>query len=276
MRASVVPRERANWSIAAGPYVVRVVGTEFDVSWDPEAEQLSVQVRRGAVEINGPVLLGGQHVSTGQLFSVDIREKRAVLREIAQAATPPESAEVPASEQVDAEPVPEASAEATSELTKNEPPTVTWQSLAKQGQYKKALAIIDRTGYDRTEQSLSALELLRLADVARMGDQPDRAMGTLQLVRQRFPGSRAASEAAYTLGLTEFDQRGRYAAAASWFSTYLREQPAGPLAREALGRLMEAQLKLGQRDQAKATAERYLQAYPKGPHRDVAIRLTGR
>jgi TolA-binding protein len=153
---------------------------------------------------------------------------------------------------------------------------VSWEALAREGEYKKALAVVDRNGYDRTEQSLSALGLLRLADVARMGGKPQRAMRTLELVRRRFPGSKAASMAAYTLGVTEFDQRKRYAEAATWFSTYLREQPSGPLAREALGRLMEAQLRLGQREQAKATAERYLRAYPKGPHRDVANRLTDR
>src|SRR5262249_50978768 len=38
VHARVVPREGADWSIVAGPFNVRVVGTEFDVAWDPESE----------------------------------------------------------------------------------------------------------------------------------------------------------------------------------------------------------------------------------------------
>ena len=60
------------------------------------------------------------------------------------------------------------------------------------------------------------------------------------------------------------------AQAADWFSTYLREQPSGALAREALGRLIEAYQAAGDRVSARATAERYLKSYPDGPHATLA------
>jgi TolA-binding protein len=73
-----------------------------------------------------------------------------------------------------------------------------------------------------------------------------------------------------------FDQRGDYPSAARWFWTYLGEEPGGSLASDALGRLMEAQSRSGNQAAAKATARRYLEAYPNGLHQDVASRLTGR
>jgi TolA-binding protein len=115
-----------------------------------------------------------------------------------------------------------------------------------------------------------------LADVARMGGQPVRAVELLHVTRRRFPRSEAASVAAYTLGVTAFDQAGSYAEAAKWFEVYLRERPTGPLAAEALGRLMESTDRLGRHGRAEALARKYLQLYPNGAHRDVATRLTSR
>ena len=40
--------------------------------------------------------------------------------------------------------------------------------------------------------------------------------------------------------------------AASWFETYLREQPSGPLMGDAFGRLMEARLRAGDATRARA------------------------
>ena len=55
--------------------------------------------------------------------------------------------------------------------------------------------------------------------------------------------------------------------------TALREDPSGPLARETLGRTMEARSRSGDADGARALARQYLQRYPKGPHAAFATRL---
>jgi outer membrane protein assembly factor BamD (BamD/ComL family) len=57
---------------------------------------------------------------------------------------------------------------------------------------------------------------------------------------------------------------------------YLKEQPGGPLAREAQGRLMEALYRGGDRAGASRTAEAYLSANPSGPHARLARTLLGR
>jgi TolA-binding protein len=117
---------------------------------------------------------------------------------------------------------------------------------------------------------------LQLSDVARMGGQPSRASEILHALRVRFPRSEEASIAAYTLGVTAFDQHAAYTEAASWFETYLRERPKGALAAEAMGRLLESEASAGRSDRAESTARQYLAAFPTGAHRDVAMRIVSR
>ena len=64
--------------------------------------------------------------------------------------------------------------------------------------------------------------------------------------------------------------------AAQWFGKYLEEAPGGALAREALGRLIEAELESGNRANASSAASRYLKSYPDGPHVPLAREVLGR
>src|SRR5262245_59016946 len=49
---AVVHRPRARWSVEAGPFVVQVTGTTFDVSWSPAGDVLRVRLLAGAVSVN--------------------------------------------------------------------------------------------------------------------------------------------------------------------------------------------------------------------------------
>jgi TolA-binding protein len=278
LKAKVTPRKSADWTISAGPYVVRVVGTEFDVVWDPEELLLEVEVTRGIVKVSGPVLAGDQAVSAMQRLSVAPAQGRAT---IATFEPQSETADLGAA---GADTAPAESAESEEHAAANTIPGAvpggtagpTWQALAKRGDFGKAFELVERLGFDNVARTAGPEDLLQLADVARIGGQPARATQIFRILRRRFPRTRAASVAAYTMGVTAFDQAASYTNAARWFQTYLHEQPTGPLAAEALGRLMEAQERLGRHEQAQATARRYLDTYPKGPHRDVAERLTER
>ena len=66
------------------------------------------------------------------------------------------------------------------------------------------------------------------------------------MLRRRFAGTERGALAAFALGRLEFDVYGEHRKAASWFATYVREQPAGALVREARGRLVEAKALLGE------------------------------
>jgi TolA-binding protein len=104
-----------------------------------------------------------------------------------------------------------------------------------------------------------------LARAARLAGRLDISKAALLSCRRRFAGTQDAAMAAYLLG-----RSAAAAEAARWFATYLTEQPNGPLAREANGRLMEAQFGSGQREAARAQARAYLLRYPAGPHADFA------
>jgi ferric-dicitrate binding protein FerR (iron transport regulator) len=115
--------------------------------------------------------------------------------------------------------------------------------------------------------------LLR-ADAERRGGNNRAAYTFLLDARQRFPKGIGAARAAFDLGVLAFDVHEDFDDAATWFATYLQEAPHGPLEREALGRLMEAEARSEHHDRAALTAHRYLEQFPKGPHALLAKDLT--
>ena len=118
----------------------------------------------------------------------------------------------------------------------------------------------------------SAAEVTEDAASEDAASEDERA---LLLIRRRFAGTSRAAVAAFSLGRLEFDKRHEHAKAAQWFGTYLKEQPAGSLAREARGRLIEATLAAGDRSRARLLAAEYLELHPGGPHAELAQRLVG-
>jgi len=152
-------------------------------------------------------------------------------------------------------------------------PTEPILALARRGAHAEAIGAAEANGFDTTCNATSAEGLLLLADSARYAGRFDRATEALATARRRFPGSDAAATAAFELGRIAFDVRKDYAAAGDAFESYLRERPSGSLAREALGRALEARSKAGD-GRAETLATRYLAAYPDGPHAKLARRIT--
>src|SRR6185503_13197858 len=100
-----------------------------------------------------------------------------------------------------------------------------------------------------------------LGDTARFAGKPADALAAYLALRSRAGGSVPAKQAAFSIARVHFDQRAAYSDAARWFRTYLAEQPGGPFAREAEGRLMEALSRAGDRTGARSVAEGYLAKY---------------
>lgn len=92
-------------------------------------------------------------------------------------------------------------------------------------------------------------------------------------MRRRFPGGEFAATSAFHLGQLAFDGAGAFVVARRWFETYLAERPAGALAPEALGRVMEAEQRMNDLPAARATAAEYLARHPMGAHAELARRL---
>jgi len=102
-RFDVVHLPRAAWSVEAGPYVVYVTGTAFDVSWSGASEVIEVRMRSGSVQVGGPLLpervtlRAGQRLTaklaSGEMLIGDARggagDGRAAAGESAPARTPP-------------------------------------------------------------------------------------------------------------------------------------------------------------------------------------------
>lgn len=257
----VDPVAQGSWAVRAGAYVVRVVGTVFAVVWEPESGHFETNVTRGIVDVTGPGIEGVRRLEAGASLVIEGRPQVAEL--------PPEVEAVDTAQGPEDTRVPEKKGREAPDA----PATKGWRELARDGKFSESMAAVHAAGYERTVSMLSAAELLKLADVARMAGESGRASALLHQVRSRSAGSSSAAIAAYSLGTTAFDQQGNYSAAAGWFQTYLAEAPSGPLAREALGRLMEAQHRAGNRAQARQAAEKYQRLYPQGLHGPLAKRI---
>lgn len=294
VHVSVVHRDDTRWAIEAGPFEVRVTGTRFDVLYDPASTGLVVRMLEGSVFVRGCGLLGdeGRRLVAGEQLQVSCKDREvhvsstdaadpagaaagadaadhalgAVTAQGAASATPPAGA--PAAR-------PEAAAAVTSAERAPVAPSAVVR-LAREGAHAEALMAAEANGFGATCEALSGTELLVLADSARYAGRFDRANEALENARRRFAGTDAAATAAFELGRIAMDVRRELSVAGDHFETYLRERPSGSLAREALGRALEARSRAGDGARAERLAVRYLAAYPDGPHAKLARRLTAR
>ncbi len=258
VRLKVKHRDGSTWRVAAGPYDVEAIGTEFTVDWAPRREKpLRVSVTEGTVAVRGPAFRGTRFVSAHQMVEVASSEASAV----ASAEPLPVAVDSLSAEPVEETPTDEASPSAP-RSPRAEP---SWRALEASGKYATAVKVAERRGLPSVYQTGSADDLLALSRAARFAGRTEVARDALMACRARFAGSAQAAMSAFLLGRSA---NGRQAA--DWFSTYLKEQPNGALAREALGRLIEAYQAAGDRVSGRAAAERYLKSYPDGPHATLA------
>jgi TolA-binding protein len=274
-----------------------VVGTEFLLDWDGATERMSLRVTKGLVEVRS----GGRviPVGAGQQLAVDSVGHRLT------AVEGPEGRQAPAEEAVE-RPVPEepkeeeaapeasvlprrpvVSAPAHSSAVSSAPRRAPghaedersaaalpeWKELLLANEYAAAVDAAERAGFDRLVSTVSAADLQKLGDAARLMGPIGRARQALLGVRQRFPASGEAALSAYSLGRLASDRQNNDREAVKWFRTYLKSGGSGPLAAGARGRLMDALLRLGDRKGAQQVARDYLKYHPKGRHARVAESL---
>ncbi len=267
-RVQVVHFSDTRWRMDVGPYKVNVIGTTFDISWDPDARFFQLSLIEGKVEVFGPMISDGRLISTKETFRSWVGEGRIEISsdDISNAVA----------DDVRAVPEPFAKGSRTSSPVRRPvaSPEVTgssWADLNRQGRFTEVLAEAESRGLPETLAERSAGDLLALADAARLLAKWDIAFASYNALRDRFRGTGSAATAAYSMGRIYFDNRGDYASAARWLETYLRESGGvGTLQREALGRLVEACQKSGDTAGAQASARKYLVQYPGGPHAGIA------
>ena len=280
---NVVHRDDTQWAIAAGPFAVHVTGTAFDAHWDPRTEHLTVRMREGRVVVDGPCV-SSMTLRAGE--SHDWNCPTLTAQAPLPVAPPAGSdairnANVPLVDRQPAEPVasgPIASAESQPLLravpSASQASTVTssaaegddlpsdWKREATAGHYAAAWQVAVASGQLTKMHPVD--ELLTLADVARLSRHSSEAASLYRALRNRFPGTSQASVAAFQLG--RLVSGGHSGEGRSWFERTLAEQPHGPFAQEALGRLVELDIAAGDRARAADRARLYLSQFPTGPH----------
>jgi len=274
--------DETQWTFVAGPYRVDVTGTSFVLDWSPDARTLTVDMREGSVVVRGPgglerTLTGGESA----VLRPDPEREPAPVFPPEQPSSPDGPGDPPPIEDAALEtpsPEPEAQPERprpsvrrpkTRRPAEPEPAGEgTWREVARRGDYERALKMAKALGLEELRDALPPGELYELADAARFAGSADEAKRTYEAVRARFPSHDLAARAAFDLGVLS---KGRQQV--DWFEAYLRERPGGPLAREALGRLLELHAKAGDLVRGRDRARVYLERYPRGPHASIAQRL---
>ena len=283
-RAAVsVPRTPGvRYRFDVGPFAVAVTGTRFDTSWDPASEVFELDLQDGSVRVSGPTLDGERVVVAGQRLRIALAVPESAISDgdvdaEAEADAPANAdALAPAPSEEEAAPSPvralaSAAPHAPAPIASGPP---AWRKLADDGRYAEALAAASAR-FDVLVSTSPAGDVVALADTARLGGDPARAKRAYQAARSRFPGSTDAALAAFWLGRMAAEAKDDVEAA-RWFETFLRERPDDRLAREALGRLMEARDRHGDVAAAQALAAQYLAKYPDGPHAKLARKLEER
>jgi hypothetical protein len=277
----ITHRPGAHWAFEAGPFVIEVTGTAFRFGWDAPREELDVQMARGSVQVTGPLSAGTLPLMAGQHLIVRVRQGETVIREGDRALedtpnAPPPAASVDPVGVSDSlghptDPTSEAPAPSSAAKPHNGSEIQGWQALLASGDSEAILQQARRRGIDESIATATTGDLAALADAARYRRQDDIARQALLGQRRRFPASSAAHEAAFLLGRLE-ETRGNSAAAVDWYARYMKEEPSGTYASEALGRRMLL-LQSTSPDDAHAAATEYLRRFPGGGYAPQAQAL---
>ena len=86
---SVMHLPHAAWSVEAGPYVVEVTGTVFDVRWSSADEVVEVRLRSGSVRVSGPMLTEHATLRPGQHLTAHLATRELRIDENGGTAVAP-------------------------------------------------------------------------------------------------------------------------------------------------------------------------------------------
>jgi TolA-binding protein len=271
-----------HWSVEAGPFLVTVKGTVFTVSWDVANERFELNLRRGRVDVSGPVVGGSLSLRAGQRLVVRLPQAESVISEDLGRTTdePVPGPEAP----VDgpARPSPkkherahvDAAALHPAKLATQEQADRRWPALLAAGEWDQILAVVDRDGAGVTLENAPSEDLFALADAARYRRRIDLARAALLAHRRRFPSSPRSLDAIFLLGRVAELREGGAGRAIDLYDEYLARAPRGAYAAEALGRKMVLTNERGGRAQARPIADEYLLRFPDGSYAGSARALT--
>lgn len=290
--ATVRHDERSDWRFLAGPYEIRVVGTTFDVSWEPEPAVLSISMHQGSVRVTGPGKFD-RTLSAGETLERTGAEQepiRVMQPESEQSmGVKPRREEVFSSSPIVGKPAaqedpgPGRAAGARTPAPRRHlatpplpsgfapvlPPEDDWPLLVSRGKFEEVVEAAGRAGIDDVLSSNGVDDLKALAQAARYTGYTALALRSWVGIRERFGGHPAALHAAFFIGriYDEMDERSR---ARKWLDTYLFEAPEGTYASEALGRRLGLSRRMNEVDDTRRLARHYLERFPTGAYARAA------
>jgi ferric-dicitrate binding protein FerR (iron transport regulator) len=268
-RVRVKHHDKTKWLVDAGPFAVKVTGTEFFVAWSAEAETLDVWMKSGRVEVSGPVIGETLTLGTGQHLRARLHESTVQLdgeseppdpTQVTGANSPPPADSTLVVPGVDvASPAPPSA-----------PSGPTWSKLVATGDFARVVREAEGEGVGHAVAARPLGDLRALGDAARYAGNGPLAKRAYSAIRTRFPSSGDARTAAFLLGRIAEEQEHATSDAVRWYDAYLAEAPGGAFAGDALGRKMVLVSKSQGRDAAKPLAARYLHRFPGGPYAAAA------
>ena len=86
---SVMHLPHAAWSVEAGPYLVEVTGTVFDVRWSSADEVVEVRLQSGSVRVSGPMLTEHATLRPGQHLTAHLATRELRIDENVGAGAAP-------------------------------------------------------------------------------------------------------------------------------------------------------------------------------------------
>jgi ferric-dicitrate binding protein FerR (iron transport regulator) len=271
----ITPNPAHRWTVEAGPFVVSVRGTDFTVVWDPAAEELDVELRKGRVAVTGPVAGDELVLRPGQSLSVNLPKRETVIREARGDPAPSSSPAPPVASSSAAPSLPTPPRTTPPrELEAPHPSTQRhWREALASGHWDIILADAERDGIEQSLKTLSSDELIALADAARYRQRPSLARAALLAVKQRFPNSSRAVDALFLLGRVEELRPNGKSAALERYEEYLAGAPSGTYAAEALGRKLILLKETAGPESARRVATEYLLRFPNGSYAEAARAL---
>ncbi len=269
LHVRVQHNDDTSYRFLAGPYEVRVVGTEFDIAWDPRGAGLSLAMTKGEVRLAEP---GGalRTLRAGQVVRLPVPQPLAT--NVAPAPTPTPaapSASAPvaamATQPAPAEPAVEHARRDASPASS----AVSWDGMVAKGQFAEVVRDAETLGVDSVTRTRGASDLKALGQAARYVGKRALSMRAFLALRERNRGSDAARQAAFFLGRLQ-EEQGNQAEALRWLSTYVSEAPSGVYAAEAFGRRMSLTERQRGRAAALPLAREYLERFPEGAYAQSA------
>ena len=263
LHVSVHHEPDTDWHFFAGPYEVQVVGTEFDLGWDGNAEGLTLAMKSGEVRVLGDVrvhrVVGGQtlHLPPIVVAPVPSQPLPVAPESVSPSAL---SARLPSAR----------GAEPTAHAPRVAAPD--WGALLDQGHFADVVQGADALGLDAALSSSSARDLKALALSARYTGRRTLSLRAWSALRERFPTAAIGSGAAFFLG-RGYEEQGDAGEALRWLGRYLSEAPSGVYAGEALGRKLLLLDRVGDHSAAQAGARDYLNRYPRGAYVKSALSI---